>query len=246
MNAALIPVRSIAGAKQRLAGSLDEQGRERLAMAMLEDMLAALQASTRLQRVVVVSSDRNLLRFAQRCGAEVLEEGPARGLNAAVQFAAEELERRGVTRLLVIPGDVPLLDPFEIDALFEVDAGRYPVIAVPSASASGTNALVTDLPAGIDFRFEGESLDAFRRECRSRNRELLILVLEGFAIDLDTPADLDALPLRRGYRTCDFVAELRGVAMPGEDDEEDDGEAEEDEAGTDGDPAGDGRREEDR
>ena len=109
-----------------------------------------------------------------------------------------------------------MLDPFEIDALFEVDAERYPVIAVPSSSATGTNALVTSPPTVIDFRFEGESLAAFRTECRTRGVELLFLALDGFAVDIDTPADLAALPSRGGYRTCELVEEwrelLEGVA----------------------------------
>ncbi|MFN2427801.1 MAG: 2-phospho-L-lactate guanylyltransferase [Candidatus Binatia bacterium] len=213
MNAALIPVRSIVGAKKRLAGCLDDARREELALAMLEDMLAALSAATRLDRIVVVSSDAALLRHARRCGAEVLDEGPARGLNGAVAFAATELEKQGVRRLLVIPGDVPLLDPFEIDALFEVDAERYPVIAVPSASATGTNALVTSPPTVIEFRFEGESLAAFRGECRARGVEILFLALEGFAVDIDTPADLASLPNRDGYRTCELVEEWHDLLV---------------------------------
>jgi 2-phospho-L-lactate/phosphoenolpyruvate guanylyltransferase len=211
VNAALIPVRSIAGAKKRLAGCLDEARREELALAMLEDMLAALSAATRLDRIVVVSSDTGLLAHARRCGAEALDEGPARGLNGAVAWAAAELEGQGVTRLLVIPGDVPLLDPFEIDALFEIDAGRYPVVCVPSSSATGTNGLVTSPPTRIEFRFEGESLAAYRRECRDKSVEMLILALDGFAVDVDTPADLAALPNRGGYRTCELLEEWRDV-----------------------------------
>lgn len=215
MNVALIPVRSIAGAKQRLAGCLDARRREELALAMLEDMLAALAASTHLDRIVVVSSDGDLLAHARHCGAETLEEGQARGLNAAVAFAAAELERQGVRRLLVIPGDVPLLDPFEIDALMDVDAARYPVVAVPSSSGTGTNALVTSPPTVIDFCFEGESLAAYRRECRARQVELLFLSLEGFAIDIDTPADLVALPHRSGYRTCELVRAWSDLLVEG-------------------------------
>jgi 2-phospho-L-lactate guanylyltransferase len=210
VNAALIPVRSIAGAKQRLAGCLDDARREELALAMLEDMLAALAAATRLDRIVVVSSDAALLAHARRCGAEALDEGrAARGLNGAVAWAAAELEAQGVRRLLVIPGDVPLLDPFEIDALFEIDAERYPVVCVPSSSATGTNGLVVSPPTRIDFRFEGESLAAYRSECRAKAVEMLILALEGFAVDVDTPADLAALPMRSGYRTCELIEEWR-------------------------------------
>ena len=39
---------------------------------------------------------------------------------------------------------------------------------------------------------------------------MLILCLEGFAIDIDTPADLAALPIRDGYRTCELVETWRG------------------------------------
>ncbi|MFN2374900.1 MAG: 2-phospho-L-lactate guanylyltransferase [Candidatus Binatia bacterium] len=207
MNAALIPVRSIAGAKKRLAGHLDDARREELALAMLEDMLAALSAATLLDRIVVVSSDAGLLRHARRCGAEALEEGPARGLNGAVAFAAARLEAEGIARLLTIPGDVPLLDPFEIDALLEVDAAAFPVVAVPSASGTGTNALLTSPPTAIDFRFEGESLAAFGQECARRGLAMKVFALPGFAVDIDTPADLAALPRRGGYRTCELLEE---------------------------------------
>jgi 2-phospho-L-lactate guanylyltransferase (CobY/MobA/RfbA family) len=61
VNAALVPVRSISGAKNRLASRLDEAQREQLALAMLEDMLAALGACPTLDRVVVVSADAGLL-----------------------------------------------------------------------------------------------------------------------------------------------------------------------------------------
>jgi|GEM_PF-51429 len=210
VNAALVPVRSIAGAKQRLARCLDRDRREALALAMLEDMLAALDASSRLDRIVVVSSDSGLLEHARRCGAEALEEGPPRGLNAAVATAAVRLEAQGVRRLLTIPGDVPLLAPEDIDAVFETDHERYPVVLAPSASVTGTNGLLTSPPTVIEFCFEGASLDAYRRQCRLKELEMLVLCLESFAIDVDTPADLAALPARPGYRTCALVQEWRG------------------------------------
>ena len=61
----------------------------------------------------------------------------------------------------------------------------------------------------IDFRFEGESLAAYRQETKAKGVEMLILALEGFAIDVDTPADLAALPRHGGYRTCELVEEWR-------------------------------------
>lgn len=211
VNAALVPVRSIAGAKKRLASCLDHAQRQALALAMLEDMLSALSASRYLDRIVVVSSDAELLAHAGRCGAETLEEGPPRGLNAAVTMAAARLEREGARRLLTIPGDVPMLDPEEIDVLLQTDEERYPVVLAPSASVTGTNGLLTSPPTVIDFCFEGESLDAYRRQCHSRDVDVLMLCLESFAIDVDTPADLAALPPRPGSRTFRLVAQWRSL-----------------------------------
>lgn len=211
VNAALVPVRSIAGAKKRLASCLDRSRREALALAMLEDMLAALSLASRLDRIVVVSSDAELLAHARRCGAETIEEGPPRGLNAAVAMAAAQLESQGAERLLTIPGDVPLLDPDEIDVLLETDPRRYPVVLAPSASVTGTNGLLTSPPTVVDFCFEGASLDAYRRQCRSKKIEMFVLCLESFATDVDTPADLAALPSRHGYRTCELVKQWRSL-----------------------------------
>jgi len=209
VNAALIPVRSIAGAKQRLASCLSLARRETLALAMLEDMLSALRGAESLDRIVVVSSDADLLAHASRCGAEALAEGDARGLNGAVAMAAAHLEAQGVRRLLTIPGDVPLLDPLDVDGLFATDPARYPVVAAPSFSAAGTNGLLTSPPTVIDFVFEGDSLSAYRRECRGRGVQMLILALESFAVDIDTPSDLLSLPARAGHRTCTLVEEWR-------------------------------------
>jgi len=190
MNAALIPVRSVPGAKNRLASTLDLEHRRRLALAMLADMVAALAKASSLGRIVVVSADAGLLDQARTLGAETIDEGRPRGLNTAVWMAAEQLQASGVRRLLTIPGDVPLLEAAEVDALFAVDA---PVLLVPSASGSGTNGLLTSPPTVVQPQFEGESLAAHLNVCRAAGIEARVLPLSGFALDVDTPEDLDLL-----------------------------------------------------
>ncbi len=205
VNAALVPVRSISGSKNRLASCLQQSQRERLALAMLEDMLAALAAATTVERIAVVSADPGLLTHARGLGAEIIDESEARGLNAAVTMAAEKLEADGVDRLLTIPGDVPLLDPAEIDTMFTTDPERYPVVLAPSASVTGTNGLLTSPPTVIDFRFEGRSLEAHRRASHARGVQMKVMPLASFAVDVDTPADLAALDFTSGRRTCRLV-----------------------------------------
>jgi 2-phospho-L-lactate guanylyltransferase len=197
MQAALLPVRSLASAKGRLAASLTATEREALTREMLADMIRALTAASSVERIFVVSADARVLADARRLGADSLVEGDVRGLNPAVAAAARELESRGVRRLLTIPGDVPLIDPEEVDALFAVDPLAFPVVLVPSAAGTGTNALLTSPPTVIEPRFEGASLAAHTTLCLSRGIAFRVLALASFALDVDTPEDLATLRARR-------------------------------------------------
>ncbi|MFT5040737.1 MAG: 2-phospho-L-lactate guanylyltransferase [Hyphomicrobiaceae bacterium] len=181
---------------------------------MLDDMIGALTAATSVDRIVVVSSDESLLSHARERGAETINEGTPRGLNGAVTMAAAQLEDSGVKRLLTIPGDVPMLDPEEIDGMFATDPTIYQVVLAPSLSVTGTNALLTSPPTSIEFRFEGESLSAHRDACAERNARLLFLALGSFAIDIDTPGDLLSLSEESASATGRLVAAWRasGVA----------------------------------
>ena len=210
MNAALLPVRSMDGAKKRLASALDRTGRRRLALAMLSDMIAALGCVSTLDRTVVVSADRTLLAEAARLGADTIDEGHARGLNEAVEMAARLLESQGVSRLLTIPGDVPLIEPDEVEELLSVDSRFHPVVLVPSASGTGTNALLTSPPSLIRPCFEGNSLEAYRSTCRAAGIEALVVPLSGFALDVDTIDDLARLARNgNGRRAARVAAEVR-------------------------------------
>jgi 2-phospho-L-lactate guanylyltransferase len=219
MNAVLIPVRSMTGAKNRLAADFDDAARTRLTLAMLADMVAAARAARSVGGVYVVSADADLLERARRIGAEPLVEtdcltaaAPALdawnvrgGLNRGVFAAAQALEKRSVARLLTIPGDVPLVAAAEIDELFAA-ACSAPVVLVPSGTGTGTNGLLTSPPCAIAPRFEGESLAAHLRACEEGGLVHALLALPGFALDVDTIADLRVLAARGTPRESAVVA----------------------------------------
>jgi 2-phospho-L-lactate guanylyltransferase len=217
MNAVLIPVRALAGAKRRLAPDVAHHARERLALAMLEDMIDAALRAGSVERVVVVSTDSELLARAAAAGADPLRETEPKGLNAAVRWAAARLESEGVARLLTIPGDVPLLDPNEIDIAFATDPKLFPVVLIPSGSGTGTNGLLTSPPSALVPHFEGESLEAHRRAAADAGLGFHVLGLPSFALDVDTAADLDALVETgdRVRRSARVGAELRAYAATG-------------------------------
>jgi 2-phospho-L-lactate guanylyltransferase len=193
MNAVLVPVRSLVGAKKRLAHRLTVEEREGLALAMLADMIDSLRASSAVDRVFVVSADDVLLAHASTAGADILREESPNGLNAAVSSAARRLEEQGVTRLLTIPGDVPLLASADVDRIFAACTPEHPVILVPSGAGTGTNGLLVSPPTAIEPRFEGLSLTAHRDACAEAGIHPSVLRCESFELDIDTPDDLAEL-----------------------------------------------------
>jgi 2-phospho-L-lactate guanylyltransferase len=79
MPVPLVPVKALAAAKGRLGPWLGPLERRLLAIAMFEDVVAALRAVPGLEAPVVVSPDREVWRRAEAIGCRVVEEPPAGG-----------------------------------------------------------------------------------------------------------------------------------------------------------------------
>ena len=192
---ALVPVRSLTGAKSRLGEPLDAEERADLVLALLRRVVAAARASTRLADVVVVSRDMDLLMAAGELGAAIVLQG-GDGLNEGLTETVEGVLRDGATAMLVLPADLPRVTARTIDDLIEAAepaarrAPERPLVAlVTDRHATGTNALLISPPDAIEFRFGDGSRAAHRAEAERAGATYL--EVEGpLAFDLDTPEDL--------------------------------------------------------
>jgi 2-phospho-L-lactate/phosphoenolpyruvate guanylyltransferase len=79
MPVPLVPLKALAAAKGRLGPWLSPLERRLLAIAMFEDVVAALQAVAGLEAPVVVSPDREVWRRAEAIGCRVVEEPAGAG-----------------------------------------------------------------------------------------------------------------------------------------------------------------------
>ena len=139
VSAPLLPVKALDDAKGRLAPSLGPIERRLLTIAMLEDVVAALQASDGLEPPAVISPDREIWRRADAMGCRVIEEEPgAADLNRSLARAAAMLAGDG--GLLVVAADLPLATAEAIGRVLEA-AERAPVVVVPNRDGAGTNVL---------------------------------------------------------------------------------------------------------
>ena len=190
---AIVPIKRFAAAKQRLRDALDGDERAELARAMLEDVLGVLVGLDRLDGVAVVLAEPGAIEIVRRAGARVIAEAENRGQSAAVADAATTLAAEGVATVVVIPGDVPLLNKAEMINLLDSHRGAPALTIVPARDGLGTNGLVCSPPSVIPFGFGEGSLDRHLRAARSANIVPTVVECEGLGLDIDTLADLRAL-----------------------------------------------------
>ncbi|MCC6863019.1 MAG: 2-phospho-L-lactate guanylyltransferase [Bryobacterales bacterium] len=194
MTFALLPVKDPRAAKQRLRSMLGEKERERLSRALYENMMGVLRAARGLDGILVATSDRQVADHARGAGAVVLEEADQRGHSHSADAAARHAMTLGAARVLMVPIDVPLATPAEIEQLLAVrDAD---VVIVPSADGTGTNALLRTPPDVIASCFGPGSFRRHAGEAQAKGARFEVMRPPGLVFDIDTPEDVRDL-LRR-------------------------------------------------
>lgn len=198
---AVLPVKRFGAAKQRLDNDLSDGTRRALAEAMVTDVLIALRRAKRVDEVLVVSGETLAVALAGGYDAAAVVDDPtddghsaaaARGIAAAIE--------RGATRVLLVPGDCPALDPAEVDDLLsdhpatigEGD-GTPEVVVVPDRHGTGTNALLLMPPDAIAPAFGPGSHERHRRLAQEAGARVETADIKTLGLDVDTVDDLAAL-----------------------------------------------------
>ena len=190
MTYAVIPAKDFTGAKQRLAAFLQPHERRVLARAMLTDTLTACMQAAGLDGVGVVTCERDVAEVAATLGAEVLWEPQAQGHSQAVAFGVQVCRQRGITAMLTMPGDLPLLTAADVQAIVRPPDPSVPVVLVPNHDALGTNAIVLSPPDCLPLAFGHDSFQRHLRLAAERHLEVEIRRLPRVALDIDEPGDL--------------------------------------------------------
>jgi len=185
---AILPVKSFGAAKQRLGDLLAGGSRRALAQAMFADVLTALRHVPTLDEVAVVTGDRAAEWAARAERVLVLPDPVEDGQSAAAQIGVRHALAQGFDRALLVPGDAPLLDPAEVSALLEREAGSAAI--VPDRHGTGTNALLLSPPDAFDPSFGPDSLARHVAGAEAAEVEFTVDELPSLTLDVDTPADL--------------------------------------------------------
>jgi 2-phospho-L-lactate guanylyltransferase len=211
---AILPVKTFGAAKQRLSPALPVPVRRSLAEAMLADVLAALTRVHGLDAMAVVTADPGAREAGMAAGARILEDTAGTGQSPAAQIGIEHALAEEFTRALLVPGDTPLVDPDEIDALLDGAAARSPsVTIVPDRHGTGTNALLLDPPGIISPSFGPGSFERHRLAAEAARVTTLVEPAASLVLDVDTSDDLGHL-LEALRRSPGAAAATRAALAP--------------------------------
>jgi 2-phospho-L-lactate guanylyltransferase len=197
---AVVPVKDTAIAKQRLAPALPPHLRQALALAMLEDVLAALAEAPGIAHRFLVTIDPEATRLAARYGCACLTAGAEDGHTGAVAAAARRFAAEGVGGMFTLPGDIPLVTSDEIGHLIAARRPAPSFAIAPSHDEHGSNAILVAPPEAVPLRFGDDSFFPHLAAAEARGIAPSVVHLPGIALDIDNPADL-AHFARLGSRT---------------------------------------------
>jgi len=186
---ALIPVKTLRLAKQRLASTLSVEQRATLMFELFRHVIATVYASQVFDRVCVVSADPQILSHAQSLGASIYDEGCAQGHNQAATLAAQHELQQGATAILTLCADLPLITPTDLLHLLQI-SHETPLVLAPGNDGTTTNALFIRPPLLIPYLFGAHSLQRYQQYASTAQIPSTLYHSAGLSFDLDTPADL--------------------------------------------------------
>ncbi|HVB85552.1 MAG TPA: 2-phospho-L-lactate guanylyltransferase [Candidatus Dormibacteraeota bacterium] len=209
MKAILIPVKEFHEAKKRLAPHFSPTDRAALAQAMCEDFFNVVAATSCADRVFVISKERRALFYARQRGWETIIESRQVSESSSIDAGSRYCAERGVQALLRLPVDLPLVEPSDIEAIFERLDVAPSVVIVPSSDGSGTNALLRSPAELFPSHFGPNSFPRHLAEAEGCGARIRVFRNPRLELDIDELEDLCKLQnrLRPGSATAQWLIE---------------------------------------
>ena len=193
MRALLLPIKDLRNAKQRLAGVLSPAQRFGLAQAMLADTIRAVRGVRAAAKIFVVTNYEPAVETARENGWEILHEEQQTSESDSVDAASLLCEQRGVTALLRLPLDLPLVQTADIDHLLQASCAAPGMLIVPSRDGTGTNAILRTPPTLFRSHFGNGSFAKHIAEGERAGAGVIVRRNPRLEMDVDDESDLQAL-----------------------------------------------------
>jgi 2-phospho-L-lactate guanylyltransferase len=211
---AVVPIKELDGAKQRLAPLLSPAHRRALIEVMMGEVLEAVAATNSLAGIIVVTVDPQAAALAMRLGARVVTDGARDGHTGSVMGGVRLLAREGRGGMLTLPADIPAVTSQEISLVIGAHLPGRSFTISPAHDHLGSNTVICSPPDAVPLRFGDNSYYPHLEAAERSGVEPMVMPQPGIAMDIDHPADLAAflrMPQSVGTRTRAFLEEA-GIA----------------------------------
>lgn len=172
---------------------LTPEERFALAAAMLADTIRAVRGIRCAEKIFVITNYEPVIGLAEENRWEILREEQQISESDSVDAASRVCELRGVTGLLRIPLDVPLVQASDIDDLLAIECEEPALAIVPSRDGMGTNAILRMPPALFPSHFGMGSFAKHVGEAERIGARVIFRRNPRLEMDVDDEADLRAL-----------------------------------------------------
>jgi len=208
---AVVPIKELDGAKQRLAPLLTPAQRRALIEVMMGEVLEAVVEARSLAGVMVMTLDPQATALATRLGARVVTDGAREGHTGSVMAGLKLLAREGRSGMITLPADIPAVTSQEIDLVVAAHLPAPAFTISPAHDKLGSNAVICSPPDAVPLRFGDNSYYPHLDAARAQGIDPTVMPQPGIALDIDHPVDLAAflrLPQSAGTRTRAFLEEI--------------------------------------
>jgi len=195
----IIPVKRLNNAKSRLSPLLTDDERKQFCLKMLEDVLRTVKSTKGVDQTVVVSNDPEVSHVAKNFDVAYFRERKT-GLNEAVSEAVDWCVERRATSVLVLPADIPLVTPADLNRMLDLREKASMVIS-PSRSGKGTNALLLTPPDACPTFYGPCSFQRHLEEASKRGISFQMFRSQRIVLDIDTVEDLKDFIITNGKET---------------------------------------------
>ena len=187
-TAAIVPVKTFSKAKKRL--NLEPEKTEIICKLMLEEVLGTISKSDLVEKIALVTKDEAAFSIGKRFGCiEIIDEKEL-GVNNAVALADEYFLNDGFGATIVFPQDIPLMQPDDIQTLFNFKNSQKCALVVPSRKFDGTNALFRTPVNLMKTHYDEDSYKIHLSTAEEISASSALVLIRRIMLDVDEISDL--------------------------------------------------------
>ena len=210
---AVTPLKSFKRPKTRLGDALSLEHRRVLVKHMLKSVLSSQKKSGLFKKLLVVTEDEDVITFSNKLGIDgFLQKKP--GLNQGVSEAALTAKESGAKSLIIIHGDIPLINSSVLKLLVKkhkelIKIFKKGVTISPDAEGEGTNCMICTPPDVIKFHYGPGSCLSHMETAHRNNLKIKLFRSKRLEFDVDRVSDLSKLVKKKGYtRVLNYIEKI--------------------------------------